>query len=171
MKKRTIILAAVVLALGALVAAPLVLAGPHGRGPGAMGMHGGPGMQGMQGGPGGGFAILGHLQHAKEELGLTDQQVEQIRAIFTEVHEQNSASRDQMRDGMHEAAAILLADPNDVAAAQAVLDRQAAAQRILHTNLLNATAKAFAVLTPDQRAKLSTMIEEHAQRGGARRGR
>jgi len=166
LKKRTLILTALVLALGALVAAPLVLAGQHGRGPGSMAMHGGPG---MHRGPGGGLAILGHLQHAKEELGLTDQQVEQIRAIFIETHEQNSANREEMRGGLHEAAALLLANPNDIAAAQAVLDQQAAAERVMKSNMLNATAKAFAVLTADQRAKLGTMIEEHKQRG--RRGR
>jgi Spy/CpxP family protein refolding chaperone len=170
MKKRTTILAIVVLAVGVLAAAPLVIAGQHGSGPGAMGMHGGPGGgPGMHGGPGGGIGILGHLQHAKTELGLTDQQVEQIRAIFTELHETNGTNRDQMRDGLHEAAAILLANPSDLAGAQAVLDRQAAAERVMKTNMLNATAKAFAVLTAEQRAKLSTMIEEHSQ--GRGRGR
>ena len=151
MKKRNTIILASILALGIIVAAPLVIAGPHGHGARA---HGGPmGMHGME--------MLGHLQHVKEELGLSDAQTEQIHAILRETHEQNAASREAFHGGIKEAAEILLANPNDVAAAQAVLDRQAAAERVLKTNLLNATAKAFAVLTPEQRTKLRTMIEEH----------
>lgn len=154
MKTRNTILTASILALGIIVAAPLVIAGGHGHGArahgGPMGMHAGRGME-----------MLGHLQHVKEELGLSDAQAEQIHAIFREVHEQNATSRDAFHGGIHEAAQILLANPNDVAAAQAVLDRQAAAERVLKTNLLNAASKAFAVLTPEQRTKLRTMIAEH----------
>lgn len=149
MKKRTTIIITLVLAAGALAAAPLVLAGPHGRGPG---MHG--------------LGILGHLQHVKEELDLSDQQVEQIRSIFQETRQANADSRRQMHGGLREAAEILLANPNDIAGAQAVLERQAAAERELKTNILDATARAFAVLNADQRAKLRTMLDEHAARRG-----
>ena len=153
MKTRNTILIASILAVGIIVAAPLVIAGGHGHG--ARG-HGGP--MGMHAG---GMEMLGHFQHVKEELGLSDAQAEQIHAIFREVHEQNAESRDAFHGGIHEAAQILLANPNDVAAAQAVLDRQAAAERVLKTNLLNAASKAFAVLTPEQRTKLRTMMAEH----------
>ena len=149
MKKRTTLIVATILAAGALAAAPLVLAGPHGRGPG---MHG--------------LGILGHLQHAKEELGLSDRQVEQIRAIFQETRQANADSRRQMHGGLREAAEILLADPNDLAGAQAVLERQAAAERELKRSILEATARAFAVLDADQRAKLRTMLDKHAGRRG-----
>ncbi len=149
MKKRTTILIASILTIGALAAAPLVIAGPHGRGPG---MHG--------------FGILGHLEQVKEELDLSDQQAAEIRAIFRETREASAASRRSMHDGIAEAAEILLADPNDLAAAQAALDRQAAAERALKSNLLQGAAKALAVLDDGQRAKLRTMIEErHGRRG------
>lgn len=151
MKKRNVILIASILALGIIAAAPLVLAGPHGRGG-----HGGHGD----------FGVLAHLRHAKAELGLTDQQAAQIHGIFREMHEANAASREQMHDGITEAAEILLANPSDVAAAQAVLDRQAAAERALKSNLLQTVAKAFAVLDSNQRAKLRTMIEERHERRG-----
>ena len=151
MKTRNTILIASILAVGIIVAAPLVIAGGHGHGART---HGGPmGMHGME--------MLGHFQHVKEELGLTDAQAEQIHAIFREAHEQNADSREAFHGGIQEAAQILLANPNDVAGAQAVLDRQAAAERVLKTNLLNAASKAFAVLTPEQRTKLRTMIAEH----------
>jgi Spy/CpxP family protein refolding chaperone len=154
MKKRNIIILTTILAVGTLVAAPLVIAGPHGHGHGP-----GPGLHGD-------FGVLAHLRHAKEELGLSDQQVEQIKAVFDEAHEANAGSREQMHDGIREAAEILLANPNDIAGAQAVLDRQAATERALKTNILNATAKAFAVLNADQRAKLRTMLDEHVERRG-----
>ena len=144
MKKRNVILIASILAVGIIAAAPLVLAGPHGRGHG----HGHD------------FGMLAHLRHAKEELGLTDQQAAQIHGLFREMREANAASREQMHDGIAEAAAILLANPNDVAAAQAALDRQAAAERALRANLLQTVARSFAVLDANQRAKLRTMIEE-----------
>ena len=172
MKKRTTLIA-VIVAAAALAAAPFVVAGPGlgpgtGQGPG-MGMHGGPAMA-MHGGEGFGFGMLGHLRHAKEELGLTDQQADQIKAIFTELHDQNSAYREQMHDGMRGAAEILLANPSDIAGAQALLDQQAAVQRTMKTNMLNATAKAFGVLTADQRAKLRAMMAEHSEQR-ERRGR
>lgn len=148
MKKRNVILIASILTLGILAAAPLVLAGPHGRG-----HHDGLGM-------------LAHLRHAKEELDLTDQQSAQIHSIFREMREANAASRVQMHDGIKEAAQILLANPSDLAGAEAALDRQAAAERALKANLLQTVARAFAVLDANQRAKLRTMIDEHHGRFG-----
>ena len=152
MNKRTTIVIAAILAVGAIAAAPLVIAGPHRRGAAMHGMHE--------------FAVLEHLRHAKEELDLSDQQVEEIKAIFKETHGANATAREQLHGGIREAAEILLANPNDLAGAQAVLDRQAAAERALKSNLLNATAKAFAVLNAEQRAKLRTMIEERHGRFG-----
>jgi Spy/CpxP family protein refolding chaperone len=150
MKKRNIILA-VALAAAAIAAAPLVVAGPHGRGAAghgdSMGLHG--------------FDIAGHLRHAKEELDLSDTQIEQMHAIFRDARSTNASNRSSMHDGLREAADILLDNPGNVAAAQAALDRQAAAERALKSNLLEATAKAFAVLTPEQRTKLRAMIEKH----------
>ena len=155
MKKR-IVLITVIIAIGALAAAPLVMAGPHGRS--------GRGMEGH------GFGILGHLGHVKDELDLSDQQVDQIKAIFAEVREQNAQYREQLHGGYRGVAETLLANPNDVAAAQALLDQQTAAERAMKTSFLNAASKALAVLNAEQRAKLSTMLEEHAERRG-RHGR
>jgi Spy/CpxP family protein refolding chaperone len=148
MKKRNGILIASILALGIIAAAPLVLAGPHGRG-----HHDG-------------FGMLAHLRHAKEELDLTDQQAAAIHGIFREMRQANTASREQMHGGIHEAAQILLADPGDLAGAQAAIDRQAAAERALRASLLQSVARTFAVLDPGQRAKLRTMIEERHGRFG-----
>jgi len=147
MKKRIALIAALI-ALTSVTIAPPAMARPH-RGAG----------------------LLGHLQKMKAELGITDQQSAQLKAIMTELHAQNEQYREQLRGGRQGVAAVLLADPNNVAAAQALIDRQASAQRAMQTNRLNATAKALAVLNAEQRAELSEKLEQFAERRGERRRR
>ncbi len=164
MNKRITILTLVVVAIGALAIAPMVLGGPMGRRFGGHGMgHG----QGAGFGGGHGFAegfMLGRLAHMKEQLGLSDGQADQLRAIATELHAQNEPYRDQVRGGIHDIAKTLIANPNDLAGAQAKLDAQAAAEKALKTNMLNATSKALNVLTPEQRTKLGEMLEQRSER-------
>ncbi len=151
MKKRIIIAVTLVLAVGALAAAPLVLAdGSHGRF--GRGMHGH------------GFGPLGHLAHIRGELDLSDRQVDEIKAIFAETRAQTAPYRQQLHGGYKDVVQALIANPNDVAAAQALVDQQLTAERAMKTNFLNAASKALAVLDAEQRAKLSTMIEEHEKR-------
>jgi Spy/CpxP family protein refolding chaperone len=160
MKKRITIISLVVVALGILAVAPMMFGGPMGRrfaGPGGFGQHFG----------GRGFAegfMLGRLSHVKEELDLSDAQVDQIKAIMQELRTQNEPYRDQVRGGIHDIAKTLIANPNDLAGAQAKLDAQAAAEKALKTNVLNATSKALNVLTPEQRTKLAGLLEQHATR-------
>lgn len=150
MKKRIAIVTGILL-IAALGAIPLIAEGPRGgHGPR-------PGMAAL--GP------LAHLMHAKEELGLSDQQVDEIKAIFADLREQNASYREQFRGGVESAAQTLIADPNNLAAAQAQLDAQLAAERVLRSNMLAAASKALNVLTPEQRTKLSEMVaERHALR-------
>lgn len=170
--KRRIPLIAVLFAAVALAVTPLVMAGPGGHGAGSHGPGFGPGGgMGMQGAGMQGMGILGHLQRAKEELDLTDAQVEQLQAIFAALQEQNAPYRDQMHEGMKGAVTTLLANPNDIAGAQALLDQQAATERTMKTNMLNATSKALLVLSAEQRAELGTMIQNFAEHHGRRRGR
>ncbi len=152
MKKR-IAIAVSILAVAAIAAVPFVYAGPH-RG---MRAHGG----------GGGFGFFGggrHLEHLAEELKLSDQQVEQIKGIFTDLHAQNKQYREGMHDGMKAIVDTLLKNPNDTAAAQALIDQQTANERALKTNTLTATSKALNVLTAEQRTQLSQLIEERHAR-------
>ena len=165
MKRRVLILSVVVAALGTLAVAPMVFGGPGGR----FGRHGmGPEFGGH------GFAegfILGRLAHVRDALDLSDAQVEQIRTIAADLREQNQPYREAMRDGIHDAAGVLLANPNDVAGAQAKLDAQAAAEKALKANTLTAVSKALNVLTPEQRVKLGELMEQHAARRQKRFGR
>ncbi len=148
-KKTTLTVSAIVVAVLAIAAVPFLYAGPgHGHG-----MCGGAGM-----GP------LAHLAHAQKELGLSDAQVDQIKTIFKSAHEQNAQYVDQLHGGFASVMTTLVKNPNDVAAAQAIMDQQAAAERQLKTNLLGAASKALNILTPEQRVKLGTMISERSAR-------
>ena len=164
MKKRNAVLAIIAVA-SMLAAVPFVYAGPGGhRGPGA---HGG---RGGHGGPGG-MALFGNLKHVQEELDLSDAQVEQIRGIFVGLRQENEAYREQLKGGFHGIAEALLKNPNDLSAAQALLDQQASAERAMKANMLAATSKALNVLTAAQRTELAEMIAERRERRSERRNR
>jgi len=109
----------------------------------------------------GSMMMFGHLQHAKETLGLSDQQVSDLKTLFQQVHDQNATYRQQRRDGMHQIMQTLLKNPNDLATAQTLLDQQTESEKAMKSNLLTAASKALNVLNPDQRAKLSTLIDQH----------
>ena len=153
MNKKHLTIAAVVTTL-VLVVAPFALAQRmHG--------HGGPG------GPGaelGGVMMLGHLQHAKQALGLSDQQVTDIETIFKDLRTQNQQYRQSLHGNMKDIATILINNPNDLAAAQALLDKQTDAERQMKSNALAAASKALNVLTPDQRGKLQQFLQERFDR-------
>lgn len=122
-------------------------------------------MHGMraEGGPGMGM-MFGRLQHAQQLLGLSDQQVSDIKAIFQDLRTQNAQYRQSLRSTHQQVAQILLSDPNNIAAAQALLDQQSAAERTVRLNALKSVSKALNVLTPDQRAKLQTVLEQRMNR-------
>lgn len=161
MKKRIGIITLIV-ALAAIIAVPLVarpLMRAHAGGFG-FGEHGG----------GFGMHILGRIEHVKEELDLSDQQVDQLKTIFRETRDLNEPYREQLKGGIHEVVTTLIADPNNTAAAQAILDQRAAAEKAMKQNMLGAASKALNVLTPQQRTKLAQLIgEHHARRASHRR--
>ena len=70
---------------------------------------------------GGEFGFFGRLDKAKDKLGLTDDQVAQIKAIGQDLKTKNAPYRDQARGGFQSIATTLLNNPNDVAAAQTLL--------------------------------------------------
>ncbi|MBV8517611.1 MAG: periplasmic heavy metal sensor [Acidobacteria bacterium] len=113
-------------------------------------------------GHGHGLNPMAHLAFVAGKLDLSDQQVSEIKDIFADLRTQNAPYRQQFHGGLRSIAQTLVKNPNDVAAAQALLDQQNDAEKALKANTLVAVSKALNVLTPEQRAKLGTMIEEHA---------
>jgi Spy/CpxP family protein refolding chaperone len=108
-----------------------------------------------------GFPFLAHLGHLKAELNLSDEQVGQITSIAKDFHQQNAQNRDQLHGGLKAVAQTLINNPNDIAAAQALLDQQTAVEKTMKSNALVAASKALNVLTADQRAKLGQIMSEH----------
>lgn len=141
MKKRTLIFSATALVI-VLAAVPF-----------AMAQH----MRGHRHGHGG---MMFGLQRAKAALGLSDQQSADIKQIFTDLRTQNEPLRTSMKGGRQAIAQLLLANPNDVAGAQALLDKQLDAERQMKHNALVAASKALNVLTPDQRTKASAFLQQ-----------
>lgn len=146
MRKITLLTMAAI-ALVALLAVPLAFAQRRHA------MHGDA--AGFGGGP-----ILGHLLRARQELGLSDQQVSDIKAVFQNLRQQNEPYRATMRSTMQRVAQTLINNPNDIAAAQALLDQQTDSERAMKANALAAASKALNVLSADQRTRLGTMLEE-----------
>jgi len=153
MSKRSIVIIGVVATL-ALAAVPFVY---------AQGMHrhqmNADSLSGM-----GGMMFLGRLHRAQAALDLSDAQVDQLKAIAQQVRDQNAPYRQQLRDTRLQVAQMLLANPNDTAAAQALIDQQTTAERTMKMNILAGASKALNVLTSDQRAKVSQFIADRTAR-------
>ena len=141
MKKRTLIFSAAALVI-VLAAVPF-----------AMAQH----MRGNHHGHGG---MMFGLERAKSALGLSDQQSTDIKQIFTDLKTQNEPLRTSMHGGRQAIAQLLLANPNDIAGAQALLDKQIDTERQMKHNALAAASKALNVLTPDQRTKASAFLQK-----------
>jgi Spy/CpxP family protein refolding chaperone len=107
---------------------------------------------------------MGHIGKLKEELDLSDAQVGQLTTIFAETRAQNEPYREQLHGGFMAVAQKLVANPNDVAGAQALLDERVAAERAMKSNMIAAASKALNVLTPEQRTKLAEHLAERAAR-------
>jgi len=152
MKKRTLIFSAAAILIVVLAVPFAVAQHMHMRGAGFAGgcMHGG----------GSDMMMFGHLRGAKAALGLSDQQAADLKKIFTDLRAQNAPYRASLRDGRQAIAQALLANPNDVAAAQALLDKQTDAERQIKANALTAASKALNVLTPEQRSKASNFLQQ-----------
>jgi periplasmic protein CpxP/Spy len=154
MSRRTIAVSALVaVAIAAIAAVPLLYAGPHSRGHSHFG----------------GIGALGHLQHVKAELNLSDQQMDEIKVILKELRERNAPYHEQMHGGIASIVETLVANPSDVAAAQALLAQQTQAEDAMKANVLSAASKALSVLTPEQRTKVGAMVEKHKERWHERR--
>jgi Spy/CpxP family protein refolding chaperone len=152
MSKRRILISVAVVAALALAAFPFVYAQGlhrhHANADGAMG----------------GMMFFRHFERVKAALDLSDAQVDQLKAIAHEVRTQNAPLRQQLRAGKLQIAQTLLANPNDTAAAQALIDQQTTAERTMKMNVLAGVSKALNVLTPDQRTKVSQFLADRAAR-------
>ncbi len=113
---------------------------------------------GMKWGPGMGFQ--GHLDKLTKELNLTPSQVSQIRQIHQDFVTSTQATRDDLRAKRQQMMTLWMADPIDANAIKALaadIDRDKAEIR---DRGIDAKVSGLSVLTPDQRAKLRTMMQD-----------
>lgn len=106
-----------------------------------------------------GFAKLHQLQ---DELQITDAQKKSLHEIFDRARAENTGARKSLHEGLIGAAQRLLVNPDDIAGAREVFDRQQAAKEQLATSILGSVSEAVRTLTPEQRLRLSVWLSEHA---------
>ncbi|HEY3443303.1 MAG TPA: Spy/CpxP family protein refolding chaperone [Paludibaculum sp.] len=129
---------------------------------------GGPGMgRGMMGGPGGPFAggmqgrgaALGNADALKTALGLTDAQVQQLRDLRTQQAEAAKPVMEQIRTKRQALAEAMKAtSPDSVLIGQLMVDIRKLTDS-LKSARADREAKALAILTPEQKTKLTALQE------------
>ena len=112
--------------------------------------------------------VMNHLEQVADELGLSDDQVTQIRAILDDAHAQGEALRASHEDLRTEGIALFTAETID---RQAIEDHRQ--DMLLAANegtmLMADTMAAVAeVLTPEQRLAAAEKMEEFHADGGWR---
>ncbi|MET0626760.1 MAG: Spy/CpxP family protein refolding chaperone [Pyrinomonadaceae bacterium] len=132
----------------------------------ALAQHGGPG--GHRGGPGGPGPHGDLLGHFARELNLTDAQQAQVKQLTEAFHQNNKALHEQamkggpgggmfegLKDGAFDEAAVR-------AAAQARANLHVEME-VAHARLMS---QIYALLTPEQKAKVAELRQRHEQRRG-----
>ncbi len=142
MKKIWIVVGTVTL-VATMAAAPLALAHQQAKRGGAMSP----------------LMALERLHQLRGELNLSDAQLAELRKIGIETREANSAYRASLRDNLGEAGLALLANPDDISGAEAILDRNAQAKQELRANVLEGVSDAIKVLDAEQKAKLASVLK------------
>jgi protein CpxP len=128
----------------------------------------GPGGPGMRGGPGGPFGLAGL---ALRELGLTDTQREQVKAVMESHRDEQQAIGDRMqtaRKALHDAIAADTFDEAAVRAAGAEVGAVEADAAVLQAKI---RAEVIALLTPEQVKKAKELRSEIENRMKDGRGR
>lgn len=142
--KKSLMIAGIVTLVAVMAAAPLALAHQRARGEHEMSP----------------LMALEKLRQLGDELDLSDSQLAELRKIRKETREANSAYRASLRENFTEAGLVLLANPDDVAGAEAILDRNEQSKKELRANVLEGVSDAIKVLDAEQRAKLKIVLEQ-----------
>jgi Spy/CpxP family protein refolding chaperone len=116
-------------------------------------------------GPG---SILGPMMGAA--LDLTDAQKAEIRAIYQNARQANQSLHDQLRTIHEQELAAIKAGKSD-AELQSLANSAGPLMAQLHASNLIAQAKAYKVLTPEQREKLEQLRSQTRERVQQRRRR
>ncbi len=114
---------------------------------------------------GGGRFAERRFERAMEEIDATDEQAEQLRAIFDGLRDDLGGMRDEMRGARDEVTALLSAETIDRTAAEALRAERLSAMDDASKRVTSALLDAAEVLKPEQRAELAERIGERHGRG------
>ena len=133
-----------------------------------LGQHGGPGGRrgpGMHGPGGHGGDLLGHFAR---ELNLTDAQKAQVRQLADAFHEGNKGLHEQLMKtgGGHGPFEGLGDGAFDETAVRAAAQARANLRVELEVSHARLMSQVYALLTPEQKAKVAELRQRHEQRRG-----
>ena len=119
------------------------------------------------GGPHGGCHRGGdvRLEQMADQLGLNDEQRQQIKMIHRAARNEGMQLRDSMHDNMESLHKL---DPGMNGYDRQVVklaDKQGELMRRMIIHHEGVKSKVFALLTPDQRSKAASLVREHKHRG------
>lgn len=155
---RTRILAVLVI-LAVAVTATVVLAQGARRGAPAAPPAGGPGMA-QPGGPGCMGMGLGFGPKMAQQLGLTQDQLTRLQAIKQDCAKATQPLREQMQTKMTEMKQLWMADQPNAAAIKAAAADMDALRAEVRNICIDYAIAGYNVLTPDQKAKLHTALQD-----------
>jgi len=143
--------------------------GPGQGGPGRFGGPGGPGGPGRFGGPGG---PMGMLPPLPPQLGLSDAQRDQVKAIAGSHKDEWKALADRGRTAHEALDGVITADVVDDGMIRQKSAETAAVEADMAVARAHAYAEVLQILTADQKAQLKTMQAQMKKRmGGQNAGR
>ncbi|RIL04589.1 MAG: hypothetical protein DCC71_13655, partial [Proteobacteria bacterium] len=111
------------------------------------------------------------LDRHASELELTDEQRDRVSAIAERARETEAPLRDGLRARRDELHALLRTDAPDTDAVLAQADRVGEAETALHKQRLRTLLEVRAILTPEQREKLTAIFERGRERLEERRAK
>jgi len=160
-------------ALVVTVASHAALASAQTSPPATPMQQGGPGMHGMMGHCGPGM----HGKHGERgmrrmlsQAGVTPAQQEQLRALRKQAWDKARPEMEQMRDLMQQRMKLLAAPTIDRGALEALRDKQMALANQLSRERTQTQYDMAQILTPEQRAKLYSMMQQRMERMQHHRG-
>ncbi len=144
---------------------PMPMGGQMGRMPGGQrpGMQGMQGMQGMKGMQGGGMSDSMHLSQMRSALGLSDVQMQQIRAIHQRACTAAQPHLTMAMQAHEQAMQALQAESPSIDTFHKQLQQAAAHMVEAQTEMAKGMLEAHKVLTPEQRQKMDRMRQQMMQ--------
>ena len=127
------------------------------------GMQGMQGMQGMKGMQGGGMSDSMHLSQMRSELGLSDAQMQQIRAIHQRTCTAAQPHLTMAMQAHEQAMQALQGESPNIDTFHKQLQQAAAHMVEAQTEMAKGMLEAHKVLTPEQRQKMDRMRQQMMQ--------